>query len=651
MQSKTSWFNKELFLHILRNVGWVSIVYFLGLLISLPIRIMMTYSEEKIGPFVDNLFQYDFQIQATLLIATPVLMAVFLFRFLHVKQAADLIHSLPMRREKIFHHYCLSGAVLLIIPVVLIAIILYITHAVMDLGLYFNSNDILYWAGVTILFNLVLMMSSVFVAIMTGISAVSAVLSYIFMVFPVGMTLLIFYNLRMALYGFPGDYLLNNDLQKYSPLTFAITLETRPIKWEYALLFGVLTIVLYGLSLVFYKIRKVEAAQEAIAFANLRAIFKYGVTFCMMLFGGVYFSEVQNTGFGWVVFGYSLGAFVGYFVAEMVLQKTWRVLGGVKGFAIYGMVIVAVFTTVNSLGFYEKKQPTFNEIENVYMSGDPFILSDTTDVYEHMFVPEAMKSEINKKEVLKLHKQIIADKEINQKLEEGQYETAFFKYTLTDGSTIVRQYRVNRELYKDSYRKIYESEEYKRATNEIFHIDIKKIKSMSITSPFGNKQNLIISDPVDIRTAIDALKEDILLESYDDQQYFGGYGSGIELFIGKDRSSYLMFKPNYHQFSNWLKERGLLEKATVNSQDIDKIVMANINTGDFIDVNEVAKYVESSTKTMTITKKDQIDLCLNQAGTMSKHEYAAITYFKNGSTDILFFDKAHVPDFVKEHFN
>ena len=86
-----------------------------------------------------------------------------------------------------------------------------------------------------------------------------------------------------------------------------------------------LTIILYGVSLYLYKKRKTESASEAIAFSKLRTIFKYGVTFCTMLFGGVYFSAVQSNSFIWMIFGYIIGAIIGYYIAEMVLQKTWRV--------------------------------------------------------------------------------------------------------------------------------------------------------------------------------------------------------------------------------------------------------------------------------------------------------------------------------------
>ena len=108
MPSKTSLLNKELILQISRGTGWISIIYFLGLLFALPLRTLMLYTENtsmgRTPIRVDSLFdfQYDLEIQIGLLIAIPVLMAVFLFRFLQVKQAVDLMHSLPIRREKSF---------------------------------------------------------------------------------------------------------------------------------------------------------------------------------------------------------------------------------------------------------------------------------------------------------------------------------------------------------------------------------------------------------------------------------------------------------------------------------------------------------------------------------------------------------------------
>ncbi|MBT2728027.1 hypothetical protein J7E63_13875 [Bacillus sp. ISL-75] len=110
------------------------------------------------------------------MIIIPILLAVFIFRFLQVKQSADLIHSLPLKREKIFHHYAITGIVFLIVPVVIISILLLVIHATLDLNVIFGANDVFYWAGITILVNLLLYTVGIFIAMMTGISAVQPAL-------------------------------------------------------------------------------------------------------------------------------------------------------------------------------------------------------------------------------------------------------------------------------------------------------------------------------------------------------------------------------------------------------------------------------------------------------------------------------------------
>lgn len=121
MPSRTSLFNKEMILQVGRSVGWISVIYFLGLLFAVPIRIIMTYTDQNFRDLtaVESLFRFDFGLQLILYVSVPVLLAVFLYRFLHVKQAADLMHSMPIKREKIYHFYTLTGLVYLIIPVVL----------------------------------------------------------------------------------------------------------------------------------------------------------------------------------------------------------------------------------------------------------------------------------------------------------------------------------------------------------------------------------------------------------------------------------------------------------------------------------------------------------------------------------------------------
>ena len=103
-------------------------------------------------------------------------------------------------------------------------------HAALDLSSYFQLKNIFAWAGTTIIINLLLFMAGVFVAMITGISVVQGVLTYIFLLFPVGMFLLLFLNLNQLLFGFPGDYYLNRNLEELSPLTYVSVIDEKMLQ-------------------------------------------------------------------------------------------------------------------------------------------------------------------------------------------------------------------------------------------------------------------------------------------------------------------------------------------------------------------------------------------------------------------------------------
>lgn len=659
MPSKMSLFNKELMLQMGRSTGWISVIYLLGLLFVLPIRILLIlYSDSDNFLYYqsrNNLFQYDYEIQVFLIAIAPVILAVFLFRFLHVKQAADLMHSLPLKRERIFHHYALTGMVLLILPVAIVTGLVYIMHFTYDLGSLFTIHDLLYWSGTIMVITLLLYIASVFVGIMTGISVVQAVLTYVFLFFPIGITVLVSYNLKILLYGFPGDFFLNRQLEKLSPITFTAVLESRAFQWKDAVLYIVLTIVLYGLSLFFYKKRNLELASEAIAFPKLRSVFKYGTAFCFMLLGGSYFNDVSFKSLGWTLFGYGIGAAIGYFAAEMVLRKTWRVFTRIKGLVVYLAVIAFLVAGVQALGFYENRIPEQSDIKNVLLTDNPNFYLSHDGFYGDVLDPRPMKETENIAAVLKMHKQILTNKKINQQEKNKSDREFFIMYELKSGKKVIRQYRVMTRLYEDLYKPIYESQEYKMTSKEIFMVDEKKVKYLQIRANGPVNKFVTLSNPEDVRQALSLLREDVLAESYNDSIYYSGLGSTIELNLGNEQSVMFEFKPTYRKFESWLKEKEVLDQAKVTAEDISHVLVAK---GDFSSIEDSGKFptdielaIEHSGNSMKITDKGQIEQVLEKAGTNPRYEYAAIVYFNDGHfNEVTYFDEEHVPEFIKNHF-
>ncbi|MBT2641305.1 multidrug ABC transporter permease [Bacillus sp. ISL-41] len=650
MQSKISLFNKEMILQVGRNIGWISVIYFLVLFFAIPLRILMIYSGENYRDFmpVQRLFDFNFSIQFIMFITVPVIMAIFLYRFLHVKQAADLIHSLPLKRQHLFHFYTLTGFAFLIVPVILVALVTAIIHSVYDLNLYFQLEDIFRWTGIAILFNAVLYMSGVFIAMVTGISVVQGVLTYIMLLFPAGFTLLIIYNLGLMLYGFPSDYYQIRNIEYLSPISHLTILEGQAISAKAVLLYTVFVIISYVLSLLIYKKRNIEAASEAIAFRALKVVFKYGVAFCMMLLGGMYFDAMQNK-FAWLIFGYAAGGIIGYFAADMLLQKTWRVFGRVKGLGYFAVSMAVLVLTTQAFAPYEKKVPELDEIKSVTYANQVYM--DPND----RFAPKPISQQENIEAVRKFHESIIKNEKTNEIAMDSQ-EFALFIYELKNGDKLVRQYTIDRFDYESQMREIYESLEYKHAHQPIFKMNTDEITSIRINKHI-TESPLTITDEEKINQAIEILKNEIEQEPFSIDYYSKGNTSSIEIMSGINNYEHIELKHSYKSFLSWLEENGMLKEAIVTPDDIDHIVVTNdsIEQEQFKEFHEeeIINRIMNDENALKISEHDQVLSAIKNAGygLFNEEPYTAIFVYKTGShKEIRTFSGKDVPAFIKEHF-
>jgi ABC-2 type transport system permease protein len=650
MQSKISLFNKEMVLQVGRNVGWISAIYFLALFFAIPLQIMMIYSSENYRNFmpVQRLFDFQFPIQFIMFITVPVVMAIFLYRFLHVKQAADLIHSLPIKRQQIFHFYTLTGFAFLIVPVILVLLITVIIHGAYDLNLYFQLEDIFRWAGIVILYNSVFFLSGVFIAMVTGISVVQGVLTYIMLLFPAGFTLLIIYNLGLMLYGFPSDYYQIRNIEYLSPISHLAFLEGENISAKSYFIYSALVLVLYFLSLYLYKKRNIEAASEAIAFNGLRIIFKYGVAFCMMLLGGMYFDAMQNK-FAWLIFGYAAGGIIGYYAAEMVLQKTWRVLGRVKGLGYFAAGMVVLILISQAFAPYEKKVPALDDIKSVTYANHIYIHQDDRLAPKPLLQKETIEA------VRIFHENILKNERINEQKLESQ-ESALFIYELKNGKKLVRQYTIDRYDYEPQLKEIYESLEYKRAHEPIFRINTGDITSIRINKHFSESP-LTITDENKINGAFEILKKEIEQEPFTIDSYPVGNQSTIEIMSGINNFDHIELKQSYKSFIAWLEKNDMLEEAMVTPEDIEYIVVSNesIKEEQFKEYpeEEITNRIMNDRNALKLSDRDHVLSAIESAGHgwFNESPYTAIFVYKNGNyKEIRTFSDNHVPHFIREYF-
>ncbi|MFE8699622.1 DUF6449 domain-containing protein [Cytobacillus sp. FJAT-54145] len=658
MQSKISLIKSEFFKQISRNIGWISIIYFLTLVFAIPLDILMTVTNEHKEFWVkDNLFQYNVGLQIILMISIPVLLAVFLFRYLQVKQSSDLYHSLPIKRTHIFHQYTLIGLLFLIIPVIATAIIVHFQHITWDLQPYFSVGDIYYWAGIMILINIIVYMGAVFIGMVTGLSIVHGALTYIFLLLPLGLLVLITANLQYFLYGFPQDYFLNSKMEYFSPLVITEQLNHQKVEPLVIWLYLMVSIVLYGLSVFLYKKRKLEAVSQALVFPILQPIFKFGTTFCSAFLVALYLGETQNQSFAWLIAGYIIGSFIGYIVAEMVLQKTWRVFGSFKSYFIYvgalAIILVALHLDVTK---YEDKVPERSEIKSVHLSEHAYYYYSS----DYQIDKLSLEEDQNIKFVQEFHKAIISNK--NDVENESRNGRAFFAYELENGKNLVREYYINKELYKEFIKPIHESIEYKEANNEIFRLkeDVEFI-SFNPAGPTG--RHAVISEPEDINEVISILKDEIYAASYDEMYNNKGFQSHISMKIDDQHGMDILFKPSYKKLEAWLKEKGLAEKAMVVEEDISHALVVEVSKLEMdkpeyaYSNEEIFNKMMKSSDVLELKDRNELQIAMDQSidyymvENERKKRYLVAFYFKNENYPVIrSFEDEFAPDFVKQFF-
>ena len=211
-------FNKELVFYIFRSTGWIGFLYFIGLIFALPLEILtiILNNNSEYMNFV-NLFSSQGMIQFVLVISIPVLLAIFLFRFLQVKQASDFIHSLPITRTKYIRSYDRDGDCLYHCPHFAYRPHLDLFHSALDVEKLYSLTDIWSWMGITFVMETVIFSVAVLIGMVTGLSALQGLLTYISLGLPVGLFILFAANVKFLMAGFFAEYYLSANMNSISP--------------------------------------------------------------------------------------------------------------------------------------------------------------------------------------------------------------------------------------------------------------------------------------------------------------------------------------------------------------------------------------------------------------------------------------------------
>ena len=457
MRSKTSFFNFTLFRKNILRFWPLWTVYLLGWLLVLPYPIVnergyrdalqMTWSVLNMGQ--------DMGILSGALMGVFSAMAV--WSFLYNPRSAQGVACLPLRRENLYLSTVLSGLVPVLAANVLIAAAIALAGAARGVSL---AAAAVRWFGIVSLLYFFFYAFATLCAMLTGHLLILPVVYVILNFVAVAVQFLLRSVFSQFVYGMSADYVSDWVSFLSPPAIFSENLgieliyppdEAASGYWDYAgarcVFHGWGTLAVYacvGLllllgALLLFRRRNIETAGDVVALKPLKPVFRW----CMALGCGLSFGCVMEYLLGYssnytyqenafvTLFLYSLlGSFIGWFGAEMLLKKTFRVFvpRTLLGFLLCCCIVSGLMLGMRyDLFGYERRVPDPAAVESVRISssGEEARLTE----------PESILM------ATELHRSIIADKEWNWSGDLLDYYIGCtLRYSLKNGGTLTRRY-------------------------------------------------------------------------------------------------------------------------------------------------------------------------------------------------------------------
>lgn len=483
MQSRISFFNSQLFRKNLARFWplW-AMPSFVGALFPLAFLVNYLHSSYDILPLEVTQLYYEALSYGVPIISLifAVLVAAAVWSYLFSARSVGMMHTLPIRREGLFLTNFLSGMAMMLIPYIVVGALCIL------LSLFLGAFDplgvlvtILGVAGESLFY----FSSATLVCFITGNLIAMPVLYAIFHFLAVGLDALVCTFAQGFLFGVttsytgtaeflsPTVYLMQHvrkgrtyldtfvpsnadNLYRcydtpdgygyYTSELSAVTLENGWLIAVYALV----GVVLLYLAWVLYNKRRSESAGDVVSVGWMKPVFRYGVTFCAAMLGGLllyylFCSPFQSSSYFALlpmILCMLVAGVVGYYAASMLLAKSLRVFrGSLKGLGLMavGVVVISCVLHFDLMGA-EKRVPEIRHVESVRLS---------TASNTYYFYP-GQEDELLE-QVRELHAAIVAEKDYilswgeNRSYDASEefYTTyVHLRYTLRDGTTVTRRY-------------------------------------------------------------------------------------------------------------------------------------------------------------------------------------------------------------------
>ena len=446
MKSKTSLFNQGVSLNLLKRYWPLWAGYFVLLLLATPVVLSGRVDRLAPGEMLNYTLLNTGADVVYISMAVGVLAAMAMFNYLYSTKSCGMMNMLPIRRETMFITAFLTGLVPMLAADVLVMLITALFYG----GRLVYFKTLLLWLAMAVMGNISFYGFAVFCAVLTGNLVVLPVLylvlnltvyvaeravRYLLAAFVYGMStsscsLIIFSPIIQLL------HFLDVDAVSYVDADGVLRQVANAYQVSGLGALGIYCatgLICAALALLIYRKRQMERATDVVAVPVLKPVFKYCMTFgtavvlAYVVYDWLVPGNVSGMAAALLVLALLLaGAVIGYYAAEMLMQKTLKVFPGKWKGCLVSCLILAVLTMAWEFDLfgYERRVPAAEQVSYVWLFQNGTYLTE----------------EENLQALTALHRSFVDNKAENESADERF--TVTIKYTMKNGKIVDREYPV-----------------------------------------------------------------------------------------------------------------------------------------------------------------------------------------------------------------